>query len=66
MLYEHVENQGSKESVTKLCEVMIAEKGYPRMNELGEKIKESLPSNLTSKHSFDVMCVQWNPSNPDP
>ena len=51
MLYNHVVKQGSKESVANLCEVMITEKGYPRMNELGGKIKESLQScNFTSKH----------------
>ena len=43
-LYRHMEKQGDIESLKDLCELMINEAGYPRMNKLGEDMKEDLSS----------------------
>jgi ankyrin repeat protein len=41
-LYDHLYSQGTLETIQVVCDVFIKEEGYPRMNELGERMKREL------------------------
>ena len=41
-LYDHLFSQGTDNTLRIVCDVFIQEEGYPRMNELGKKLKEKL------------------------
>ena len=43
MLFLHMRDHGSLETVRRLCDVMIEKEGYPKMNSLGRDMKEDLP-----------------------
>ena len=43
MLYLHMRDCGSLETVHSLCDVMIKKEGYPKMNSLGRDMKKDLP-----------------------
>ena len=43
MLFLHMRDHGSLETVRSLCDVMISKEGYPKMNSLGQDMKEDLP-----------------------
>ena len=43
MLFLHMKDHGSLETVRSLCDVMIGKEGYPKMNSLGRDMKEDLP-----------------------
>ena len=56
LLYAHLKDHAVSDSISKLCDVMRSEAGYPKMNELGRDMKEELAF-LTSKSS----CIQmWS------
>ena len=42
MLYRHMRDYGSLETVHRLCDVMIGKEGYPKMSGLGRDMKEDL------------------------
>ena len=44
LLYDHLCAQGTFQTLEIVCDVFIGEKGYPRMNQLGERMKEKLRS----------------------
>ena len=44
LLYDHLCAQGTFQTLEIVCDVFIGEKGYPRMNQLGERMKENLRS----------------------
>ena len=44
LLLDHICANFNTESLTKLCEVMSEEGGYPKMNDLGRRIRSGLPS----------------------
>ena len=46
MLFLHMRDHGSLETVRRLCDVMIGKEGYPKMNSLGRDMKEDLPVSL--------------------
>ena len=43
LLYLHMRDHGSLETVHRLCDVMIKKEGYPNMISLGQDMKEDLP-----------------------
>ena len=42
LLYDHLYAQGTFQTLEIVCDVFIGEQGYPRMNQLGEKMKKEL------------------------
>ena len=42
LLYDHLYAQGTFQTLGTVCDVFIGEQGYPRMNQLGERMKEKL------------------------
>ena len=42
MLFLHMRDHGSLETVRSLCDVMIGKEGYPKMNNLGQDMKKDL------------------------
>ena len=42
LLYDHLYAQGTFQTLEIVCDVFIEEEGYPRMNQLGRKMKEEL------------------------
>ena len=42
LLYDHLYAQGTFQTLELVCDVFIGEEGYPRMNQLGERMKEDL------------------------
>jgi len=42
ILYEHLANHASVDTLMKYCEVIMAADGYPKMKSLGEKMMEEL------------------------
>ena len=42
LLYDHLYAQGTFQTLEIVCDVFIGEQGYPRMNQLGRKMKEKL------------------------
>ena len=50
ILYIHMRDHGSLETVCTLCDVMIGRDGLPNMNKLGQDMKQDLP----------VSCVWCN------
>ena len=42
MLYLHMRDHGSLETVHSLCDVMISKEGFPKMNSLGQDMKNDL------------------------
>ena len=61
VLFLHLRSHSSLETLHKLCDVMISKSGYPKMNELGQFIKDNLPTVScvaeSSEHTFYVQCV---------
>ena len=43
MLFLHMKDNSTLETVHRLCDVMIKKEGYPRMTSLGRDMKEGLP-----------------------
>ena len=43
LLFEHLEKNATVDTLREYCKVAIAADGYPRMQELGRKMMESLP-----------------------
>ena len=48
-LYDHLYAQGTFRTLEIVCDVFTGEEGYPRMNELGMKIKDDLRHILSCK-----------------
>ena len=46
LLYDHLYAQGTFHTLEIVCDVFIGEEGYPRMIQLGERMKEELTSQL--------------------
>ena len=46
LLYDHLYAQGTFRTLEIVCDVFTVEKGYPRMKQLGERIKKELTSQL--------------------
>ena len=42
-LFEHLEKNATLDTLREYCKVAIAANGYPRMQELGRKMMDSLP-----------------------
>ena len=42
LLYDHLYAQGTYQTLEIVCDVFIGEEGYPRMNQMGRKMKEKL------------------------
>ena len=42
LLYDHLYAQGTFQTLEIVCDVFIQEQGYPRMNNLGERMKKEL------------------------
>ena len=42
MLFLHTRDNSSLETVHRLCNVMISKKGFPKMSNLGQDMKEDL------------------------
>ena len=57
MLYLHMRDHGSLETVHSLCDVMIGKEGFPRMNSLGQDMKEDLPVSYIQV-TCHKMCMQ--------
>lgn len=43
VLYDHLQNNATVDTLREYCAVAIAADGYPRMQELGKKMMEALP-----------------------
>ena len=44
LLYDHLCAQGTFQTLEIVCDVFIGEEDYPKMNQLGERMKEKLRS----------------------
>ena len=55
LLYDHLYAQGTFQTLEIVCDVFIGEHGYPRMNQLGESMKEELTSQLIYVFLFFVL-----------
>ena len=55
-LFLHLRSHASRETLHKLCDVMISMRGYPKMNELGRVMKDDLTTVScvaeSSEHTF--------------
>ena len=49
LLYDHLYAQGTFQTLEIVCDVFVEEEGYPRMNQLGERMKEELRHILSCK-----------------
>ena len=56
LLFLHLRSHSSPKTLHKLCDVMISESGYPKMNELGRFMKDDLTTvscvSESSSHTF--------------
>ena len=50
LLYRHLCQHGAPSTIRPLCDIMVNERGYPKMNSLGKDMKEDkdLPQDLSS------------------
>ena len=58
MLFRHMRDHGSLETVRSLCDEMIKKEGYPNMNSLGQDMKKDLSvSNIqVTCHNMYAVC----------
>ena len=57
LLYDHLYAQGTFQTLEIVCDVFIGEQGYPRMNQLGEWMKEEL-MRRHHLHFCKSLCMQ--------
>ena len=60
LLFDHLYAQGTFRTLEIVCDVFIGEQGYPRMNQLGRKMKEEL-MHRNHLHSCKFLCIQCGP-----
>ena len=44
LLYHHLKNHGSVQTLREFCEVVVAADGYPNMQKLAEKMLHAIPT----------------------
>ena len=62
-LYDHLLSQATVKTLRIVCDVFIKEEGYPRMNELGERMKKDLAhtqyviENVSLMYTYMFFCT---------